>query len=251
MAWGTEMDKFLAEVEDRALLIAGISEFSLYSGELQRLPVRVPQMRKGERQGFSFYSLSRVEILRIWNWIWEKTSSFDVMSMALYHYQRNTPDWDEVSVITGWVSRCTCWEHSDDLSKIFADATEVYPERMVPLLQKWNEASGSWYRRQSLVSLMEYAPKRRRFLPFELMAGQVLNLLKDEEYYVQKGVGWTLRELYRAYPQKTMELLKKHITDISPVAYTASVEALPKEIRDSFRQERKANRTQFPSSRRN
>lgn len=244
------MEQFLAEVEKRALQTAGLEGF--LEGDFPlRLPLRVPDLRKAEKRGFSFYQESREQILEVWDFVFQTTQSFDVMSMALYFYQRKPPLRTEIPVLASWVKRCTCWEHSDDFSKIFADATERYPDLMVPILLEWNGASGSWYRRQSLVSLMEYAPKRKQFLPFELMSNQVLNLLKDEEYYVQKGVGWTLRELYRAYPQKTLQLLKKHISAISPIAYTAAVEALPKAIRDDFRQERKANRTQLPRARRN
>jgi hypothetical protein len=69
------------------------------------------------------------------------------------------------------------------------------------------------------VSLLEYASKRSRFLPFVKLISFVDQLLEDSEYYVQKGVAWTIREIYNVYPIETLEYLEKNILRIQPEAF--------------------------------
>ena len=54
----------------------------------------------------------------------------------------------------------------------------------------------------------------------------ITNLLTDKEYYVQKGLGWTLRELHNVYPTDTKQYLKQHIRSVSPIAFTIAIEKL-------------------------
>ena len=148
----------------------------------------------------------------------------------------------EVSTLFPWIKQVRCWEHSDDLSKIFAQALEENPQWVLPRLKKWNKSKNPWERRQSVVSLIEYHGKREKVLPFKELISFIHPLLADEDYYVQKGVGWTLREIYCIYPKQTMKFFEKHLNAIQATAYSASVEKLDKKTKADFRQQRKKYR---------
>jgi len=150
----------------------------------------------------------------------------EVMSQALYAYQHRTLEKREVDKIRTWIDRCTCWEHSDDLSKIYAEVIEHNPDWMLPTLKRWNRAKSPWKRRQSVVALIEYATKRTHFLPFEVMIEQVESLLDDGDYYVQKGVGWTVREIGHAYPDQVARFLERHAARLSPQAWAGATKNL-------------------------
>lgn len=55
------------------------------------------------------------------------------------------------------------------------------------------------------MSLLEYASKRSVYLPFADIIAFLDPLLADDEYYVQKGVGWTIREIYNVYPKEMLQ----------------------------------------------
>ena len=141
-----------------------------------------------------------------------------------------------------WINRVDCWEHSDDLSKIYAHTLENHPEWIVPVLEKWNKDENPWKRRQSIVSLIEYASKRKKVLPFSKLISFIDPLLSDKDYYVQKGIGWTLREVYNVYPKKTLTYLRKNLLNISSIAYSAATEKVEKEIKKEMNLKRKNNR---------
>ena len=91
-----------------------------------------------------------------------------------------------------------------------------------------------WKRRQSVVELIEYARKRQRFLPFDLLINQVEQLLGDNDYYVQKGVGWTIREIGNAYPDQTRAFLEHNAARLSAQAWTSATRKMERQQKDAL-----------------
>lgn len=211
--------------------------------------IKVPVLRKRGKASFSFaQQATQDQLLNYWDHIWKTTSSFEAMSLALYAYQHKSLSKKEFLKIKTWIKKCNCWEHSDDLSKIYAQVLEEHPEWILNDLKKWNSSKSSWERRQSVVSLLEYSSKRKKHLPFPQMIAFVQNLLEDDEYYVQKGVGWTLREIYNLYPKKTLSFIEKNLSNLSPMAYSTSTEKVDREIKKELNAKRKKHRSQKDKS---
>jgi 3-methyladenine DNA glycosylase AlkD len=229
----SEVDKRLQNLSKKKITL---------DGSINRISLRVPIIRAELKKDLSFLGKSESEILKYWDRIWKESSYFESMSLALYYYQHRSLTRSEVNKLKTWVNRCTCWEHSDDLSKIYAKILEDNPDWILPTFKKWNKAKCSWKRRQSIVSLLEYTSKRKKGLPFEDLISFIDPLLSDSEYYVQKGVGWTLREIFNAYPIKTLAYINKNLLKIDPVAYTAATEKLSKMVKKEMNYKRKVNR---------
>ena len=207
-----------------------------------RVGLGVPLTRKLARSRFSFSDESPATKLKIWNYAWENTGCYEVMSLCIYIFQHRTISKSEFSTLKRWVDRCYCWEHSDDLSKIYADVVENNPSWILPALRLWNKSPSRWKRRQSVVSLLEYASKRYTFLPFTELLSFVEPLLDDCDYYVQKGVGWTVREIYNVYPAETLRFIRKSILRIQPQAYSAATGKLTKAVKAELNLLRKEGR---------
>ena len=207
--------------------------------QLFRFKIKVPIVRKILKDNYTALSTDPREALLLWDFVWHNSDIFEVKSLALYFYQYKNLNKMEAKKILTWVNGCSCWEHSDDLSKIIAMITEDYPEMALPVLRKWIKSKNKWCRRQALVGMIEYASKREKFLPFKVYINSVDALLSDEEYYVQKGIGWTLREIYNIYPKETSAYFFKNAAIISPVAFTAATEKLPKLVKKKLISQRK------------
>jgi 3-methyladenine DNA glycosylase AlkD len=218
------LDACLQEVTERLFTLAGYSPPHPPTGrEVHRLrTVSVPAQRRANRAGYSFITTSRADNITAWDHIWNESAYREVMCQALYFYQqaRFRPLIEpEVATILGWSDRCICWEHSDDLAKIYAHVVETNPDLILPSLRRWNGAPNPWLRRMSLTSLIEYARKRRRFLPYDELMSFVLPLIDDDAFYVQKGLGWTVREIGNAYPEQIATFMTEHAARLSPQAW--------------------------------
>ncbi|MFP6807505.1 MAG: DNA alkylation repair protein [Pseudomonadales bacterium] len=232
----------LDEVTQRTQVIALGQSEEATSGGFRRLYIVVPEVRKLVKQKYSFYELSANEIIKIWDYIWKQSDWYEVAHQAIYYYQHRTISKVECAKITTWINRCDCWAYSDDLSKIYAQVVEDNPDWIIPLYNKWSTSSSPWKRRQSVVGLIEYASKRKSVLPFDELIGFVEALLADKDYYVQKGVGWTLREIYNVYPAQALEFIEHHIGELSALAFSSSTEKLDKKTKARLKTKRKALR---------
>jgi 3-methyladenine DNA glycosylase AlkD len=229
----------LEEVTIRTRLLAQGSNGEASPCGFQRFFIRVPEVREQVKRGYSFCELPRGEVIKHWDYIWKNSPWYEVAHQAIYYYQHKTISKTEFNKIKMWVNRCDCWEHSDDLSKIYARIVEDTPEWIVPLYETWNQAKSPWKRRQSVVGLIEYASKRKVVLPFNQLIRFVEPLLADEDYYVQKGVGWTLREIFNVYPTETVAFLEQHIRSLSSHAFSSSTEKLDRATKKKLKEKRK------------
>ena len=231
--------KELKEVEQQVKKNAGRKTVEQH---FTRHGLSVPQTRNLLKSPFSFSAVPPDAQLKIWDYIWNNSQCYEAMSLCIYHYQAREIAKYEFDKLKTWMNRCYCWEHCDDLAKIYADLVEQRPTWILSSLASWNKSKSSWKRRQSVVSLLEYTSKRSKFLPFTTLISFVEPLLEDSEYYVQKGVGWSIREIYNAYPEETLDFLEKNILRVRSIAYSAATEKLEKPIKAKFNCFRKSNR---------
>lgn len=195
---------------------------------MRSLGLSVPQIRVIEKKYFLFPTQSRTELLKNLDTIWHATDIFEVRSAVLIYLQRHKTANDLTTwrTIRRWAATLDNWEHSDRLSDLFNDLLQRYPAPIYAQLVKWNHSKHPWERRQSLVSLLYYFRSNRMILSQSKIFPLITRLLHDAHPYVQKAVGWTLREVRHAYPEATWTFLQKHAAEISPIAWYAATEKL-------------------------
>jgi 3-methyladenine DNA glycosylase AlkD len=194
------------------------------------------------KRGFSFSALDRGEVANIWDSVWQKSDCFEVMALALAwfdHKKQADILVDQWPRLKKWSARIDNWAHSDTLSGIYARILEQSPASTYPTLQKWNQSKSPWLRRLSIVSLMYYSSQRKKVLPLPKILALVEPQIEFDHYYVQKGVGWTLREAGNVYPKETYKFLEKNIQRLSAPAFSAATEKLTKQQKDRLKVLRK------------
>lgn len=190
----------------------------------------VPQLRAAYKKQYSFSKLPFGEQLFAWDAIWKQESNYKIKIQAFFFCEQHATKKPNAALawntLKHWQNNVDDWTYCDSLSKIFTKHLEVFPAEVFAQLKEWNAHNDLWKRRQSIVSLLYYTRTKKTILPYNKIQPLIHNLLNDEEYYVQKGVGWSLRELYNAYPDQTFEYFRKNIKDISAIAFSAATEKL-------------------------
>jgi 3-methyladenine DNA glycosylase AlkD len=234
-----QLSGYLQEVNLRLASLPDLKPGNHYNSPTPTLGLSVPQSRSALKEGYSFLKLSPAAILEAFDHIWNNAVYFEEMSQSIYFYEKKSLTENQFKVISGWIDRCDNWAHSDGLSSIYAKTLEEMPALVMPTLKKWNNDANPWKRRQSVVSLLYYARLRKSTPNFATMIEMVEELLDDPEYYVQKGVGWTLREIYNLHPKQTLDFIEKRVRQISPAAWQASTEKLPRQIKEQLLHKRR------------
>lgn len=195
--------------------------------------LKVPLHRSAAKARFSFSHLPDEEQWRHWLEIWRGSEIFDVKSVAMIwlsdpkRRELRLKNWSEV---VSMVNEIDNWAHSDTLSSMIAEILEERPA-LLAQLRKWNRSKNAWQRRQSIVGIYCYARMRKKKISAATALKLIKPLLKDPHFYVQRGVGWTLREVDRVDSKLQREFVRKHLRDISSVAWFAASELYPVSLR--------------------
>lgn len=213
--------------------------------KLKFLAIRVPVLRKLSKEGFSFESLAPEEVLAIWDFIWKSSEHYEVMSMPLMYYsnQGKKVDLSIWETLSTWNHRVENWGHADHLSGIYSHLLEKDKENgketVYQQLKEWNQSDSEWLRRMSLVSLIHYTGKKAVFLPVEWVFPLVDPCLEDLRYYVQKAIGWVLREMSRVYPEEVRGYLSRNLRYFSGTTLSRVIQYYPKDEQIEFKQKLK------------
>ncbi len=183
------------------------------------------------KKGFSFYSEQKEQTFLVYHDVYNQSSLFEAKNLAfifLDKHHKLIPLKTQLKLLPQWVKQVDNWAHSDGLSKFISRLIEdkSTQQEMLSIIRKWNSSKNLWERRQSLVALYYYARTKKDHVSFELTQQLILPLINDKEYFVQKAVGWTLRESYNVYPKQTYQLIEENIKNISPVAFTTCLEKM-------------------------
>jgi len=82
-----------------------------------------------------------------------------------------------------------------------------YPDQVLKILTKWNKSKSLGKGRASVVVFTRKVGASGKFTDEAIRLCN--NLIGDDEYYVRKGVGWTLKDSMRGNKKKVMEYVKK------------------------------------------
>ena len=200
---------------------------------IRALSGNVPLHRRESRRTYSFSALPFTEQLAIWDALWHTEDSFWLRLHAFFFLERHLKKENELlamwPVIVGWQEQVDDWGLCDALAKVYTKILEAAPDEVYARLKKWNSDENLWKRRQSVVSLLYYSRTKKQYPSFARVEQLITPLLPDKEYYVQKGVGWSLREMYTVYPNETLPWLKASIKRISAIAFTIAIEKMDAE----------------------
>lgn len=195
---------------------------------------------------FSFSNQSFSEQLIIWDYIWHNALDDWTRMQSFVYLESYIKDKnclvDSWEIIKHWQNKVDNWGDCDALSRIYTKVLEIIPNEVLGQLEQWNKSTNPWDRRQSLVSLLYFSRTKKVVLPYNTIINFIDSLINDPEYYVQKAVGWSIKESYNVYPNETLQYLNENINRVSAIAFTAAIEKLKKEDKERLKGLRKLNR---------
>lgn len=224
--------------------------FSKYLSEVKYrvdgTPKIVAEQTKIFKQKYSFSGKSFSERLIIWDYIWNNSpdewtrmQSYLFIDSYIKKKDKLVNSWETIKF---WQKRVDNWGYCDALSRIYTKILETIPDKVLKQLEQWNKSNNFWDRRQSLISLLYFSRTKKVFLPFDRLIRLIDSRISDNEYYVQKAVGWSLKELYNVYPVETLKYLNDNIEKISSIAFSPATEKINKLDKDKLKRKRKLNR---------
>lgn len=199
------------------------------------------------KEKYSFSTFEPIVQARIWSYIFKNTDYLGVGHLAIDHFKslqrkRNANLIQYWPHLKTWIHKIENWAHGDMLASLYSTMLEEDSKTVYPTLQLWSRSNSPWKKRMAMVSLLYYYNCRTTVLPYKKIIAIVEPHLEIDHYYLQKAVGWTLRELTQAYPKETEDFLDRNVFRISPTAFSAAIEKLLPKKKEKLKTKRKLQR---------
>lgn len=174
-------------------------------------PVKAEKMRVYMKDHFPFYGISAPDRKAIqahwfalvkthqpdfWSLIrelWEKNErEYQMVAVDLLKKrpkkEYSAGDWAELE----WVLTQKSWWDTVDLvaSNSLGIYLQKFPENRAELIQSWRESDNFWLNRSCLIFQLKYGSKT----DFELLTDLIDSFKWNTEFFIQKAIGWSLRQ---------------------------------------------------------
>jgi 3-methyladenine DNA glycosylase AlkD len=144
-----------------------------------------------------------------------------IAAAKLLTQARLRPDSDAWDLIVRWVPQFDAWAIADHAAKAGAKRLQADPAR-IETVEGWARAEHLWTRRAAFVFTLPWTklthPKAADLAIREQVLGWAADLAEDPEWFIQKAIGWWLRDLSKHDPARVRDWLDAHGARLKPFA---------------------------------
>ncbi len=146
--------------------------------------------------------------------LWQKPQrDYQMFAMDLMLKYRKRLEQKDMALLEYMVTHKSWWDTVDMIaSKLMGSYFEQYPEEIKPYVEKWLKSKNIWLQRSALLFQLKY----KEDLDTELLSHIVNNLLGSKEFFINKAIGWVLRQYSRTNPEWVVAFVNK--TELAPLS---------------------------------
>jgi len=172
-------------------------------------------MRKYMREQFPFLGIKKPEreevFLELYRFYGAKEDFFEQCQalfqkperefryVAMEYLRKAKLAWDErvPALVETWIGEESWWDVVDVLGpQIMGPYFLKFPDQRDYWIQRWMSSGNFWLQRICLIFQLGYKDKTDR----DLLADVIIQLVDSKEFFLQKAIGWALRQFARHDP---------------------------------------------------
>jgi 3-methyladenine DNA glycosylase AlkD len=98
------------------------------------------------------------------------------------------------------------WDSVDAINIVVGHIAMKYPEVKEGILSKWKKSDNIWLNRVSIVFQLKYKEKTDT----EFLSKAILHNSKTDEFFINKAIGWALREYSKTNKEWVRNFIESH-----------------------------------------
>jgi len=192
-----------------------------------------PAMKKYMKNKFEFFGIKsplRKEIYKqhkskfgllpdesfkeIVKWCWNQPQrEYQYFAMEFLGRRKKKANIEIIELYEFLISKKSWWDTVDFIaSTLLGDYFKKFPNQIIPVTSKWMASGNIWLQRSCLLFQLKY----KQETDIELLSSFIHKLKGSKEFFINKAIGWSLRELSKINPRFVVEFVgKNHLTGLS------------------------------------
>ncbi len=145
------------------------------------------------------YLPSKAEAFEIIKIIWHKPErEFHYFAQELAFLYHKNSDETDIDLFEFMVLHNSWWDTVDFIAtKLVGSYFKAYPAKKKQYINKWLASNHMWLQRTALLFQLKYKDE----LDTHLLSSTINFLLGSKEFFINKAIGWVLREYSRTNPK--------------------------------------------------
>lgn len=143
---------------------------------------------------------------------------FGIELVEKYSKQLNK---NNLPLIEFMVTNKSWWDTVDSIAtRVAGDLFRNYPELIIPVTKKWMASDNLWLQRTSILFQLKY----KSLTDIDLLFKFIKTLEGSKEFFINKAIGWALREYSKTDPQIVIKFVNSH--NLAPLSKREAVKVI-------------------------
>ncbi|MCI1743873.1 DNA alkylation repair protein [Heyndrickxia oleronia] len=181
--------------------------------------LRAPLVKEVFKNFISYYSIQQNELKDLITYLWVKEEREYQMIAILFlnHYKKWLKE-EDLTLIQYCITHKSWWDSVDSIAtNILGHYMKTYPHHIHPTTEKWLESNDIWLQRSILLFQLKYKTNTN----LSILFNNILFLKDSKEFFIQKAIGWALREYSKVDSEKVIQFVES--TDLAPLSKRESL----------------------------
>ena len=172
------------------------------------LGIKSPERRKIQKPFLLKNTLpDKTELSRTVKYFWNKPErEYQYFAQELTEkYLKNFAS-EDIELFEYMIKNKSWWDTVDMIAtKLVAAYFKIYPEKIKKYTNQWIASGNIWLQRTTILFQLKY----KNDLNTELLKKIILQLKNTGEFFIDKAIGWILREYAKTNPQWVIDFTNK------------------------------------------
>ncbi|MBP1156922.1 MULTISPECIES: DNA alkylation repair protein [unclassified Paenibacillus] len=176
--------------------------------QFEFLGIRAPERDAVVRQYLKENGVPKGEALQtVVRELWQQPErEYQYAALTLLEKYRKDAEPSHIGLLEKLVSSKSWWDTVDLLAgRLVGDLFARYPELIPGYIERWMASDSIWLNRTAILFQLHYKARTDTVLLFDL----ILRLSHSKEFFIQKAIGWALRE----YSKTDETLVRQFVAD--------------------------------------
>lgn len=121
---------------------------------------------------------------------------------------------DYIDLYESLIQQKSWWESVDMICNSVWKHFLVHPSQRIPYTERWVTSDNMWLQRSALI----FQLKAKQDTDWQMLQDYCLLLCESDEFFIQKAIGWALRQYSKHAPTEVREFLTRHGERLAPLS---------------------------------
>jgi len=116
-------------------------------------------------------------------------------------------EFQDIELFELMITNKSWWDTVDLITtNLVGNYFKLFPEQIIPITKIWIESDNIWLQRTCLIFQLKYKEE----IDTDLLTDYILQLKDTKEFFINKAIGWILREYTRTNPEWVIDFVNKY-----------------------------------------